>query len=147
MIVPGGWSADRTLNDGAVIQASNRFKEMYVIVLKEGKGDFTEDTTLQEYTQLASAGMQGNITEPEATEPVSTTVAGNSAMEYQLTGAVKKVKIKYLCSTVETPNHFYQIITWTLPSRFEQNQETLRGVTQSFRELGSNPPPAPTQTP
>jgi hypothetical protein len=141
MVVPGGWAVDKTLNDVAVLQAANRFSEMYVIVISESKEDFEENTTLEQYASLSRDGLAENVTDAKSTEPLPLQVSGSSAMEYQIDGSVDKIKVKYICTVVETPTHFYQILTWTLPSRFQHNQVTLRTVTQSFKEVKLGPPP------
>lgn len=147
IVVPGGWTVDKTLNDIAVIQASNRLSEMYVIVIVEGKEDFEEGTTLDYFASLSRNGLAEKVTGEQSTEPVPFQVSGHSAMEYQMEGSVDNIKIKYICTVIETPTNFYQIFTWTLPSRFEQNRETLRGVMQSFKEVQVKPPPPkPTAT-
>ena len=147
IVVPGGWTVDKTLNDIAVIQASNRLSEMYVIVIVEGKEDFAEGATLDYFASLSRNGLAENVTGEQSTEPVPLQVSGHSAMEYQMEGSVDNINIKYICTVIETPTHFYQIFTWTLPSRFEQNRETLRGVMQSFKEVQVKPPlPKPTAT-
>jgi hypothetical protein len=144
MVVPGGWAEDKTLNEVAVLQASNRFSEMYVIVISESRKDFAEDTSLHEYASLSRDGLMENVTDAEAKDPSPLQVSGRSALEYQISGSVDKIKVTYLCTVIETPTHFYQILTWTLPSRFQRNQETLRSVTQNFKEVNLEPPPKPT---
>lgn len=147
LTLPGGWREDKQLNDIAVLEAANSFQEMYIVVLRESRQDFGEGATLDDFAAWSREGMMGEVLEPQATDPLAMQVGNYPAMEYRLDGTVDKIKIRYICTTVETPNHYYQIISWTLPSRFEQNQATLRGVTQSFRELdaGAPPPPAPSQ--
>ena len=49
-------------------------------------------------------------------------------------GIVDSLKIAYLITTVETPEHYRKIVTWTLRSRIDKNQHTLEEVTNSFRE-------------
>ena len=90
---------------------------------------------------------------PDATEPVAV------SDQRQLTGGRMKlkapstnVKLAYRVTTVETAEHYHQIITWTLQSRKDKNQTdaaksdrfvsvtTLQGGTSespSKSELGS----------
>lgn len=135
LTVPGVWREDKKLNESAVLQAADRFQEMYVIVIDESKQDYVEGNTLEQYTSLSRNSMVAALKEPQVTDPVSMVVSGYPAMEYVLEGSVENVKVKYICTAVETPNHYYQIVTWTLPSRFQKNQAQLREITQSFKEL------------
>ncbi len=144
LTIPGGWKEDKALHESAELEASNRIQEMYVIVLRERKEDFDEDTTLSDYALLTRKGFEQNIAGAQLTGVIPAQIGQQSAMEYQLEGSVDKIKVKYLCTVVETPGHFYQILAWSLRSRFDQNEETLRKVTESFKELNvsaSSPEP------
>jgi hypothetical protein len=143
MVVPGTWSRDKKLNDVAILQAANPISEMYVIVISESKEDFDDTITLDGYTSLSHDGLAKNVSEAESKPPISIQVSGHSAREFQLSGTVDKIKVVYLCTVVETPTHFYQILTWSLRSRFKNNEATLRSVTQSFKEVKVGPPPKP----
>jgi bifunctional DNA-binding transcriptional regulator/antitoxin component of YhaV-PrlF toxin-antitoxin module len=149
LTIPGGWRKDTELNEKAEISASNRAREMYVVVLSESKRDFASDMTLEKFTELSRNAMMGNVRGAQATAPTPTSVSGHPAMQYELRGTVENVNIAYLNTTVETPGDYHQIIAWTLPSRFNDNQATLREVTQSFKESALAPPgkPAPSVPP
>jgi hypothetical protein len=154
LTVPGDWRADAELHKEAIIQASNRLSEMYVIVLSDSKEDFADDMTLLRFTNLTRDNMKGNIISPEITDPIATGIGGHPALEYELRGTVGGVKVAYINTTVETATHYHQVLTWTLPSRFDKNQATLREVTRSFKEVAGTapqaaeppPPPAPAES-
>lgn len=133
LTVPGGWKENASLNDKADIKAANQLEEMYVIVLTEGKTDFTDEMTLDQFTDITRESMISNLTSPDSTPPQPVTINGNAARQYQVQGSVKNVKLAYLITTVETPAHFHQVITWTLGSRKDKNQTTLQQVAGSFR--------------
>ncbi|HEX8491406.1 MAG TPA: hypothetical protein VF658_01065 [Pyrinomonadaceae bacterium] len=152
LTIPGDWREDSALLEEAILKASNRVSELYVVVLTESKEDFADDVTLEKYTTLTRDSMKANVVSPEVTEPVPTNISGNPAMEYELRGTVDSMKVAYINTTVETPGHFHQIIAWTLRSRFDKNQAALREVTKTFREVaGARPPtsnvPSPTPSP
>lgn len=133
LTVPGGWLQNSALNDKADIQAANPVGEMYVIVITEPRVDFTAEMTLDEYTNITRESIVSNLGTPQATEPVPATINGNDARAYEVEGVIKNVKLAYRVSTVETPEHYHQIITWTLQSRKDKNQPALQKVTESFR--------------
>lgn len=155
LTVPGDWRSETALNEQASIQASHRFRETYVVLLTESKRDFTGDMTLEQFTTMTRDAMMSQVRSAATTELKPMTINGNRALEYEITGGVEGLNIVYLITTVETPGHYHQIITWTLPSRLEQYRGTLREVTQSFREVGgaeqkANTPatvPPPVSTP
>lgn len=133
LTVPGGWRENSALNDKAEIKAANPLEEMYVIVLSEAKTDFTDEMTLDQFTNITRESMISNLTSPDSSPPLPVTISGNAGRQYEIKGTVKNVNLAYLITTVETPAHFHQVITWTLLSRKDKNQTTLQQVAGSFR--------------
>jgi hypothetical protein len=133
LTIPAGWREDSALHEKADIKASNRLQEMYVIVLSENKEDFADDMTLERFNTITSGSMIKNLRSAEATPPIPTTINTYPAMQYMIHGEVENIKCSYLITDVETPEHYHQIITWTLRSRIDQNQTTLQKVTNTFR--------------
>ncbi len=140
--VPAGWREDSTLNDKAAIQAANPLKEVYVIVLTEAASDFSEDVTLDDYTDITLNSMKSNLgSAAVATQPVPVSINGNQGMQYEMQGETKKVKLGYVVTNVKSTDHFHQIVTWTLQSKLDENRKTLQDVAASF---GPATPGAPT---
>jgi hypothetical protein len=121
------------LNERADIKADQPFNEMYVMVITEAKADFTEEVTLDRYTDMTRASMTSVLTSPELTPPLPLTINGNAGRQYEIQGGMKNVNLAYLITTVETSEHFHKIVTWTLRSRIDRNQTTLQQVAESFR--------------
>jgi hypothetical protein len=143
LTVPGGWSENAALNDQADIKAANKIEEVYVIVITETKSDFAKQISLDEFTSIARESLLATIESPDATEPRSVTVNGNSARAYDIQGAVDNVKVAYLVTTVETTDHYHQILTWTLQSRKDKNQKMRQEVIDSFRPTSQGGTDAP----
>lgn len=135
LTVPGGWKENPSLNDKASIKAANPVEELYVIVISESKSDFTTEMTLDEFTDITRESIISNLVSPQATEPSSVTINGNDGRAYEVEGAIKNVKLAYRVSTVETAEHYHQIITWTLQSRKAKNQPALQKVIDSFKTV------------
>jgi hypothetical protein len=136
LTVPAGWRVNASLNDKADIKAANTSEEQYVIVITEPKSDFTAEMTLDEFTNVTRESIISNLGTPEATEPRAVTVSGNDARAYDVEGAIKNVKLAYRVTTVETSEHYHQVITWTLLSRKDKNLPILQKVIDSFRTTG-----------
>lgn len=132
--IPGGWVEDKALNDEAVIQTSHRFDELYVVVMSNNKADFTTDVTLDSLTQILRKNMSESVQQAESSNPTSTYISGNPARQFEMSGAVDGIKIKYIYTVVEAPKYYYQIISWTLASRFDGNKSKLLEVVDSFKE-------------
>lgn len=135
LTVPGGWRENPSLNDKATIKAANAIEEQYVIVISEPKSDFTSEMTLDEFTNLTRDSIISNLVLPQATEPTSNTINGNDARAYEVEGSIKNIKLAYRVATVETPEHYHQVITWTLLSRKAKNQPVLQKVIDSFKTV------------
>ena len=132
LTVPAGWRENPSLNEKADIKAGNPIQEMYVVVISESKSDFTDDMTLSEYTNIVRDSMTSNLTSPNSSPPLAVTINGRSGQQYELQGAVRNVKLTYLVTTVETTDHYHQVITWTLQSYMDRNRATLQQVAGTF---------------
>jgi hypothetical protein len=133
LTLPSGWEERPALHAGASIKAANVLQEAYVIVMTDSKIDLADDMTLDKFTDITRRKMLTKVTEGDSTPPVPVTINGNPGLQYALTGVVDIMKISYLITTVETTEHYHQIITWTLRSRADQNHSILQKVTESFR--------------
>lgn len=146
--VPGSWQKQTTLNDVATIQAANLLGELYVIVIPESKEDIDKSVNLDFVTNVIRENLTKSINSTVFSEPVSVTINGMPAKQFEVSGEAENVKIKYLYAVVDAPQTYYQVVTWTLTSRFESNKDKLLEVINSFKETGSTPPPpAPLKTP
>lgn len=133
LTVPAGCRENAKLNDEAEIRAANLVDEVYVIVLTEAKTDFSDDMNLDEFTRITRDSLSSKLKETVATQPVPVTISGNSGRAYEVDGVVDRVKLTYRVATVETPDHYHQVITWTLQSRKDENRATLQQIIDSFR--------------
>ncbi|MFO1464618.1 MAG: hypothetical protein U1F66_12660 [bacterium] len=134
LTVPGGWTEEKDLHDSADIQAAHKPSQMYVIVLSETKEDL-KDMTLEEHSKLTREGLMKGVQDPIVVGPKSLVVDGHPALQYEIRGSVEHVNIVYLHTTVDGGKYFHQILAWTVPSRFAQNQATLEEVTRRFHEM------------
>jgi hypothetical protein len=131
--VPGSWQKDLRSAVGADINAGSPTDGTFVQVIIEPKVDFTEETTLDTYTEIVRKAMIEKLTEPKSSSPVSVAINGLPGRRYQIQGERANIKIAYIVTTVETSEHYHQIVAWTSLSRMEQNREILENVTDSFR--------------
>lgn len=139
LTVPGTWREDSDLHEEAIIQTSQRFGELYVVVLSSNKEDFTNEMTLDSLTKMLRASMSNNLMQSESTNPVRTTVNHLPAEQFEMSGSISGIKAKYVYTVVETPDNFYQILAWTLASRYDSNKQKLLDVTNSFQEANAPP--------
>jgi hypothetical protein len=133
--VPNGWSKTTGLHDKADIQAANRSKEMFVIVLIENQEDLAKDMTLDEFTDIARKSLMSKYGSPEASALESVSINGNDAKQYELKGTKDNASVDIIVTTVKSPANYTQILAWTLPSKMSDSKDTLKKVTESFREI------------
>jgi hypothetical protein len=138
--VPGAWKEEKSLNDSADLQASYRPSEMYFVVLSEPKTDLDE-MTLEGHSKLTRQALIDGVKKPQVSPPFAMKIGDMAALQYEIRGSMDGVNIVYLHTTAESPNYFHQILTWTVPSRFEKNKPTLQKVAENFREVPGAPAP------
>jgi hypothetical protein len=51
----------------------------------------------------------------------------------ELTGTEDHTNVVFLHTTVEDGDHFQQILAWTLKSRWQEQNQLLREITETFR--------------
>jgi hypothetical protein len=132
--IPAGWSSQEDLHDEAEIQAANGRQEQYLIVLTENKSDFV-DTDLARYAEIVSESLVETAGMNEAPEAKSATINGRPAIQYEISGTVDNLKIVYWLTAVEGTKNYYQVLTWTLASKAEENAPILQQVVESFEEV------------
>lgn len=147
LTAPGTWSEQKDLNPKAVIQAASLRDEQYLLVLPENKMDFGNKFTIDQFANLMvetykdKTGSEAPI-EGATFFPVMTAVVnGLPARRFEIAGTVKGIKAHFIITLVEGKKNFYQIMTWTLASKYEQNKNVLIQASDSFTETGGLPPP------
>lgn len=128
----GFWVKRSDLNKEASLQAAYKDKEMYVIVITDAKADL-DNFTLEKYHQQTRDRMLQEMKNASATEPVPLTIDGHPALQDELSGTAKDTNIVFLHTTVDDRDYFQQILAWTLKSRWQQQNELLREITERFR--------------
>jgi hypothetical protein len=128
------WKADGQLNKQAVLSASNRFKELYVIVLVDEKSAL-EEQTVQHYADFTRGLLARSLKDVKEQPGVKLQVRGRDAYQTRLRGRLDSADIVYLHTAIETPTRFYQVVAWTLESRADKNLPRLAEVVGSFEEL------------
>lgn len=145
--VPGSWRKQTGLHDDAIIQAANPLSELYVIVIPDNKVDFGKSANLDFITKLVRDNLNQTVTAPVISEPVATTINGLPAKQFEVSGEVENIKIKYIYAVIDAPQNYYQVIGWTLTSRYETNKGKLMEVINSFQESGGSSLPPVAATP
>jgi len=131
VMVPGTWTKLPELNKQASLQVGNKSKEVYLIVITDTKADL-DNLTLEKHHQQTRDRMLQKMKNASATQTVSVTIDGHPALQDELTGTENGTNVVFLHTTVDDGDYFQQILSWTLKSRWQKQNQLLREVTASF---------------
>jgi hypothetical protein len=131
--VPPAWKTATGLNEKADLQVSDTPNELYLIVLTDNKAD-DPAMDLDKHSNITLDALTKEVSDLNKIGPKRLTIDGNPAVQYEVRGRVNNINVVYLHTTVETPKHFQQILTWTLQPLYGEHEDLLKGITQSFKE-------------
>lgn len=136
--MPSNWAELPQLikESDAQLGVGNGRRELYTIVLEESKQDIESD--LEGYDNLVLTNMKAKMSGAELSEVTIRTVNGLPARQHRLEGSFDRIGIVYHIATVESPDAFYQVLTWTLRSKEPTAKPILEEVINSFRVLPSS---------
>lgn len=134
-----GWVEDPALNEQAILAVSERKNEKYVIVNSFLKSSLADDATLDDFKVIFTNNINLSITNAEESNNKTINVASTEAELFEITGEAQKVKVHYLVALLEKGGSFYQIITWSTQSKFEDNKQELLQAIESFKVLKETP--------
>jgi hypothetical protein len=131
--VPPAWKVTTGLNDKADLQVADRSNELYLIVLTQTKADYA-DVDIERQASGTLDSLTKAMTTSNRIGPTRLTIDGHPAVQYEVRGEINNLKPVYLHTTIETPNNFQQIVTWTFQSTYAEREDMLKGIIQSFKE-------------
>lgn len=137
--LPDFLSEVSTLNEEASLQYQNPLREFYVIVLDEPKSEFPdqESINLENFKAILRDGLETNLTNPKFSRDRDTVINGLKAKLFSLSDSSDNIPIYYQFAYIESENHFYQILTWTLEKRKDQFSDEMNKIIASFKEIES----------
>lgn len=134
--LPAGWRKGTDLHEEAELQVLARGKNAFAIVLTEPKDDFDEGFTHTDHAELTFDKLLDGLGEAEIVRgPDSLRIGGRAAVQYEVIGSVRSLRIVYLHTTVDGADSFHQILAWTTPSRIDRNRADLDTIIASFSEI------------
>ena len=133
VIMPSSWSVRSDLNDVADLQMGNPLKEAYTIIISENKMDF-DDISMEEHSEITRSMIKQGLKNCHESNQEFLDIGGNRAVRYRLTGTMDGLNIVYWHVTLETEDHYHQMLLWSLKSKFSKNRADFDSVIQSFEE-------------
>jgi hypothetical protein len=127
------------LHEDASLQQSDASRPLYVVVIDESKEEMQKhelDYDLEIYFEnIVSRKLVESLPEVSIAPPRKTTLAGASALVTDVTGKTASEDIYYKIAVIETPNAFYQVLTWTQGAKRKEMEPEMEKIVNSFREL------------
>lgn len=131
--IPSNWQDLPQLGSqlDSEIGVGNGSREVYALVIQESRGDYDGD--LQAYDNQVIKAMRSKLSDTDVSDVEIRTINGLPGRQHRLAGTHEKLHIVYFVATIETPEHFYQVLTWTLASKEANAKASLIGVIDSFK--------------
>jgi hypothetical protein len=142
MKVPESWEQQDNLNDVAVLQAADREKEAYALLIVDPRKPF-EGTNLGKFADGQVQKFLESVTEPKLSGPELMIIDGDEALQYEIEGKAEDVDVVYLYTFMESPDRFLKSVTWSLAENYDDNKEVLAAVTESIKQLKAVEEPTP----
>lgn len=143
--LPDGWRQTDSLASNAALQAVDRFRGRYLIVISEPLDDFESHIGLLEYADLVMGSRLRRQEVKTLTGPVERSVASHPAVQYEYSARVRGMRITYLLTIVQGARAFHQVDCWSLSSVF--NRRAFEGVVDGFVERPGPVPERPAGAP
>lgn len=131
--VPSHMSEANDLNTQAILQASNPKREIYVMVIDDSTKDFSKSTTIDKYATMLQDDVKKRLQDAEFSSVSSSTIGDLDSREFDATGGMGAVQGKFKYAIVKTDDNFYQIISWTLPTKYDENKAEMEAIVKSFK--------------
>jgi ASC-1-like (ASCH) protein len=135
--LPSGWDSATLPNvSDRLIQARCPGKNAFVIVVAEPKQDLKHNS-VKEYAETMQKLKAGKKTIEDRTvsEPKALKINGQDALQFEVRGTLKNVKLTYLETYIDLPAHWTCVTNWTTPSHWDEAQDDFRAIYESLREL------------
>ncbi|WP_374015781.1 pilus assembly protein PilA [Paenibacillus thiaminolyticus] len=139
LTLPSTWRQNDELNNMAQFAAYHRSNNRFAFVSRTLKADLEEGATVDDIVDRTISNADAiTLDDVEVIETRDTSVGSDAAKQLEFRGIDKngtKKKVRYLVTTVEKGDYFYQIVFWTKESKFDKYKEEFEQATQTFKVL------------
>lgn len=136
--IPDYLTETSALFKDAALQYADTAKEVYIIAVSESKEGLEKatpaDSLLKKYFETASLGFISAIKEGKIIGAKRQTINTLPSYTAEITGKVNGHKAHYQFAAIESPTHFYQVVTWTTAENKDLYATDMEKMIYSFRE-------------
>ncbi|MBN8702612.1 MAG: hypothetical protein J0M08_06080 [Bacteroidetes bacterium] len=137
--VPDFMQPTNEIHQKAALQYQNLEKEFYLLVINESKEQmkaYDLDYDLDSYYKnIVSTPFTEQLKNGKVSMPGRMDIHGKKALISEITGNINNADIYYKLTVIESPEHFYQVVTWTKAENKEKMSLVMDSVIQSFKEI------------
>lgn len=131
--LPTSWREIPELGDDMSVRHGNQVKETYVVLLSEARVDFGTAFFLNDFSRaLLDNNFEGATNVSQL--PSEGMISGMAFEQYRIDATVDSLEVIYLLTTLQSESYFYQLLQWTLPSRWDTHQSTFLDIANSIQE-------------
>lgn len=146
--LPDYFKPAANLNDDAILQYQNIFKETYIIIIEELKSNFIDMfielgsydegiSCLENYRNIQLVSFQQSVEMRDIKKTGRIEINNMPAEIVDFVGKVEDIPndIYYKLGFVESDENIYMIMTWTLLSRKDKYNKDFENAIKSFKVL------------
>lgn len=124
------------LNDIAKVQYANSEKEAYTIIIEEDKDDIkTAGGSFENSQDYYNYFIKNfGIDSVEVLSEAPTKSGKLNAYQAQIAGHIDNLDLFYLVTIIESPTHYYNIISWTMAENKNQLIDDFKRIVSSLKE-------------
>jgi hypothetical protein len=140
IMVPGGWRQDPSLYLEAQLQASDKERDLHLVVHTVSKATrygLESDLRLEKSAQTAPAFFDRDSCS-EVIAPVQLRINRHPALQREIRARYLGREVGALHTVVETPTHFQEITAWTSPSLFASHRPSFAEMAESVDEFDTS---------
>jgi hypothetical protein len=131
--IPGNWKVRNDLNEMADLQYSNVRDGIYCVIITEFKDDLV-NSNLTSYSSGRIDAMRSKLSSTEVTAAKELVISKRNALQYELSGILDNVKLKYLITVIEGEQKYFQILLWGSKNNYMRSEKLMEKVAASYFE-------------
>lgn len=125
-------------NQDAIYSKGYDITNQYAMVIKEDAADFSDSFTVADYADLVNNEYPSRESLSNAVVTPLLGVANPHKLavkDFEVTGDTSGVKVVFYIRYVKAGSSFYQVVTWTNPSKAKEAKSALTNILQSFNAV------------
>ncbi|MCB4757473.1 MAG: TraB/GumN family protein [Elusimicrobia bacterium] len=130
--VPLNWRPYPDLNKDAAVQVGSPTGDLFLMVIPEKKEDF-QDYTLKDYFRVTTDSLKKNLKDAQNTKPEQKKINGLPAYQAAVSGVLENGRFTYLFTTVEGKTDYYQVIAFSLKSKYDRDKDLFQQIVNTFQ--------------